>query len=292
MDLLALFTTLRRHKLIVLVVALLMIGGDGYVAFGIPAQYESQAQYVLIAPPAAPTDNAIQRDPSLAKVNANNPYLRLPNPAVVVDILAQRVSGDTVRRQLISKGADKDYTITSTNAIGSGLVIDIVGTGHSAQEARRTLDLVSEVMKVELHEMQKINGADDKYLFQALPINPPTDPTRKVTGTVRSLIAVSAACLVLLFALISIAEAVGPRRTSRIVPYGGPDDDERPQGGRNGSEVPNGLSGQRDRAETGGLGGPERSVPRRVSGNDITVMLPRVSDRDSREPSVRDRKPE
>ncbi|MFD0821483.1 Wzz/FepE/Etk N-terminal domain-containing protein, partial [Micromonospora zhanjiangensis] len=230
MDLLALLTTLRRHKLLVLVVSLIMIAGDAFVAFGIPPQYESQAQFVLIAPPPPPTSTDIQRDPALAKVNADNPYLRLPNPSVVVDILAQRVAGDTVRKQLVAKGADQDYTITSTNAIGSGLVIDIVGTGTSGAQARRTLDLVSEAMATELHEMQKINGADDKYLFQALPINPPADPTRKVTGTVRSLIAVSAACLVLLFALVSIAEAAGPRRTRPVVPRDGRDDDP-PSGG-------------------------------------------------------------
>jgi capsular polysaccharide biosynthesis protein len=296
MDLLALFTTVRRHKLIVLVVALIMIAGDGFVAFGIPAQYESQAQFVLIAPPAPPTDNEIARDPALAKVNADNPYLRLPNPSVVVDILAQRVSGDTVRRQLIAKGADRDYTISSTNAIGSGLVINIVGTGHSAAAARRTLDLVSETMKAELHEMQKINGAADKYLFEALPINPPTDPTRKVTGTLRSLIAVSAACLVLLFALISIAEAVGPRRTRPIVPYGGPDDGGRhtvdpddsrhtagPEGGRHAGNPDN------DRRATGGL---ENGSPRRTPGNDsdLTIVLPRMFVRDPHESSARDPK--
>jgi capsular polysaccharide biosynthesis protein len=291
MDLLALFTTVRRHKLIVLVVALIMIAGDSYVAFGIPPQYESQAQFVLIAPPAAPTESEIERDPTLAKVNANNPYLRLPNPSVVVDILAQRVSGDTVRRQLIAKGADRDYTITSTNAIGSGLVIDIVGTGHSAAAARRTLDLVSETMTVELHEMQKINGAADKYLFEALPINPPTDPTRKVTGTVRSLIAVSAACLVLLFALISIAEAIGPRRTRPIVPLGGPDDGSRhtAEGLTNGRHTAG--SPDHDRRATDGLSNP---APRRTPGNDsdLTVVLPRMFARDPHESSARDPKPE
>ncbi|WBB69599.1 Wzz/FepE/Etk N-terminal domain-containing protein [Micromonospora sp. WMMD812] len=267
MDLLALFTTVRRHKLIVLAVLLIMVGGNAYVAFGIPPQYESTAQYVLIAPPPAPSDAAIERDPSLAKVNANNPYLRLPNPSVVVDVLAQRVSGDNVRRDLIAQGADEDYTISATNAVGSGLVISIVGTGHSAASATQTLQLVSERMKTELHEMQKVDGADDKYLFVALPINPPTDPIRKVTGTIRSLIAVSAACLVLLFGLISIAEAVGPRRTKQVVPA--PDPNVQRGGQRGAPPAPaNRAPAQGGRNES-----------------DLTIVLPRVASNDPQRPT-------
>jgi capsular polysaccharide biosynthesis protein len=216
MDLLALFTTLRRHKLILLVVMLLTAGADAYIVFGIPPQYESKAQYVLINPPAPPTDTQIQRDPSLAKLNTNNPFLRLPTPSVVVDVISQRVTGDTVRRSLLARGADENYQVAPTDALGAGVVIEITGTGRTAQQARHTLDLVSARMKSELHDMQTVDGADEKYLIQALPINPPTDPLRKITGTVRSLIGVTVAGMVLLFALISIAEAIGPRRTKSV----------------------------------------------------------------------------
>ncbi|MET8091052.1 Wzz/FepE/Etk N-terminal domain-containing protein [Micromonospora sp. NPDC005220] len=262
MDLLAMFTTVRRHKLIVLAVLAVLIAGNAFVAFGIPPVYESQAQYVLIAPPPQPSDAAIQRDPTLLKVNANNPYLRLPNPSVVVDVLAQRVSGGLVRQGLISQGADEDYTISSTNAIGSGLVISIVGTGSSPDAATKTLDLVSESMQKELYDMQKVDGADDKYLFQALPINPPTDPTRKVTGTIRSMIAVSAACLVLLFGMISVAEAVGPRRTKQVVPF---DDPDSPRDATEPTKAP--------------------VVPQRANASDLTIVLPRVKGAEQQGPA-------
>lgn len=218
MDLLALFATLRRHKLIVLVVMLLTLGADAYIAFGIPPEYESKAQYVLINPPPPPTDAQIERDPKLAALNTNNPFLRLPNPSVVVDVVAQRVSGDDVRRSLVEQGADEEYLVTPTNAIGAGTVLDITGTGHSAEQATRTLTLVAARMNDELREMQKVDGADDRYLIQALPINPPTDPVRKVTSTMRSLIGVTGAGVVLLFALLSIAEAMGPRRARPVSP--------------------------------------------------------------------------
>jgi hypothetical protein len=218
MDLLALISTVRRHKLIVILVLLLAAGGEAFVLFGIPPQYESKAQYVLINPPAAPTDTEIQRDPGLARLNHDNPYLRLPNPSVVTDVLAQRVGAEGQRRTLRRDGADPDYEIAPTNALGSGLVIEITGTGRSSSQARRTVALVSERMTSELHAMQIVNGADDQFLIKALPVSPATDPERKVTSTVRSLIAVAAAAIVLLFAFVSVAEAIPPRRTKTVQP--------------------------------------------------------------------------
>ncbi|GIH12931.1 Wzz/FepE/Etk N-terminal domain-containing protein [Rugosimonospora africana] len=211
MDLLAIFSSLRRHPLVVVILALLVVGGDAYVLFVIPPSYESQAQYVLIAPPAPPTDAQIAADPALGRLNDNNPYLRLPS-SVVVDVLAQRVSGDAVRRDLIAQGADRNYVISSTNSIGNGLVIQITGTGHSAGQAQGTLNLVAARTKSELQTMQTIDGADSRFLFQVLAINAPTDATRKITGTMRSLIAVTAAGVILIFALISVLEALPTRR--------------------------------------------------------------------------------
>lgn len=253
MDLLALFSSLRRHKVIVLIVLLLTVGGDLFIVLGIPPQYESQAQYVLISPPPLPTDTQIERNPNLGRLNTNNPYLRLPNPSVVVAVLAQRVAGDSVRAQLKAQGADKNYDISATNAIGSGVVIMITGTGQSAAQTSKTLDMVATRMKSELHDMQTVNGADDRYLYQALPINPPTDPMRKVTGPLRSLIAVTAAGVVLLFALISIAEAIGPRRTKRVTGVPRP----REGGDREGTDSEGGDS-------------------------ELTMILPRMFNSDSR----------
>jgi capsular polysaccharide biosynthesis protein len=214
MDLLAIFSSVRRHPLVMLILALLVVCGDAYVLFVIPPTYESQAQYVLISPPAPPTDAQIAANPPLGLLNDNNPYLRLPS-SVVVDVLAQRVSGDAVRRDLIAQGADRNYVISSTNTIGNGLVIQITGTGHSAAQAQHTLDLVANRTKTELQTMQTIDGADSRFLFQVLAINAPTDATRKITGTMRSLIAVTAAGVILMFGFISVLEALPTRRRPR-----------------------------------------------------------------------------
>src|SRR5690348_2270190 len=147
MDLLNIFSTLRRHKVILLVILVLTAGGCAYVVLGIPPQYTTQAQFVVVEPPAPPSDADIQANPELGKLNSNNPYLRMPNPSIVVDVLAQRVSSDTVRQALIDAGADRNYEIASTNTIGSGLVVQITGTGTSSAGATRTLQLVTDRME-------------------------------------------------------------------------------------------------------------------------------------------------
>lgn len=263
MDLLNVFSTLRRHKIILLAILLLTAVGCAYVVLGIPPQYQTQAQYVLVEPPAAPTDEQIQASPALGKLNSNNPYLRMPNPSIVVDVLAQRVSSDNIRQALIDAGADRNYEIASTNTIGSGLVIQITGTGTSPAAASNTLQLVTDRMDVELKAMQKVNGADDRFLFQALPVSPPTPPLRKVTGTLRSLIAVAAAGLVLLFAAISVAEAVPARRQRRV------------------RSVPLTPEGQVYRVESGGReeSQPAHPVEEKANGDretDLTIVLPRL----------------
>lgn len=266
MDLLALFSTVRRHKLIVALVVLLALAGEAFVLFGIPPQYESKAQYVLINPPAAPTEVEIQRDPALGKLNRDNPYLRLPNPSVVTDVLAQRVGAEGVRRSLRDQGADPEYEIAPTNALGSGLVIEITGTGTSSGQTRRTVALVSARMTSELREMQVVNGSDERFLIKALPVSPATDPVRKVTSTVRSLIAVAAAAVVLLFGLVSVAEAIPPRRTKRVRPQESrkpdPDSDPEPE-----PEPAEGAEPKRDRFTD--------------SDSDITILLPRFHESES-----------
>jgi Chain length determinant protein len=214
MDLLAMLASLRRHKWTALAIVVLTLGGMAFVAFGVPPRYESKALYVLVPPPGLPTEGQLKQDPGLAALNSNNPYLRLPNASVVADVLGQRVAGDNVRDELVAQGADKDYEIGPTNLVGGGLGIEIVGTGGSAAAASRTLDLVTQRMLSELRRMQTVDGAADRYLITALPVDAPTEPVRLVTSTIRSIIAVAVAGLVLLFSVLSIAEAARLRRRS------------------------------------------------------------------------------
>ena len=208
MDLFAILESLRRHWVMTVAVAMTTAVTAGGVLFLMPRNYEAMASYVLVNPAPGPSESQLAADPALADINRNNPYMRFSSQATVSQVLAVRVSGDSVRQSLIASGADGDYSIApSVDFGGSGYIIDIVGTGSSPEEAVRTLEAVAQRMQDELRAMQKIFDADDSALITALPIAQPTGARLMLSGTVRSLVGIVSAGVIFLFAAISIAEA-------------------------------------------------------------------------------------
>ncbi|MGY1694440.1 hypothetical protein ACI780_05935 [Geodermatophilus sp. SYSU D00814] len=204
MDLFAILRSIRRHWVITGLVVVLTAAACAWLVLVMPRDYEANASYVLVNPAPPPTDAQIERDPSLAGVNRNNPYLRFANEGTVGQVLSARMSGGTVRDALVGQGADAGYTIGPSPT--SGQIVDIVGTGTSAAEAERTLALVSERMEAELAALQQVYGADPSALITPLPVAEPTGGHVVVSGTIRSLVGVVGAGVILLFAAISIAE--------------------------------------------------------------------------------------
>ncbi|MGX5653815.1 Wzz/FepE/Etk N-terminal domain-containing protein [Geodermatophilus nigrescens] len=208
MDLYAILQSLRRHWVLTVGIAVATAVAIGGVLFLMPRDYEATASYVLVNPDPGPSGSEVPTDPGWTDVNRNNPYLRFANQATVSQVLAARVSGDSVRESLIAAGADSGYSIApSVDFGGSGYIIDIVGTGSSSEEALRTLEVVVQRMQDELRAMQRIFNADDSALITALPVAEPTGARLIVSGTIRSLVGIGGAGVIALFAAISIAEA-------------------------------------------------------------------------------------
>jgi hypothetical protein len=204
-DLLALAASLRRHRIVTLVMLVLTLVGAIGVLKVMPRDFNAYASYVLVNPVPPPTDRDVASNPSLAQGNSNNPYLRFASEGTVGQVLVARLSGDAVRQALVGEGADPGYTVSqSPNSLQ---IMDLVGTGRSAQEAEKTLELMSDRVQAELHAMQQVYGADDSTLITVLPVAPPTDAHLIVSGTVRTLVGVVAAGVLVLFAAISLAEA-------------------------------------------------------------------------------------
>jgi Chain length determinant protein len=216
MDLFAILQSLRRHWVILLVVSLLTVLSAAGVVLVLPRHYEAAASYVLVDPAPAPSDAEIAADPALGEVNRNNPYLRFANQATVGQVLAGRVSADAVREALRAKGADPDYRIApSADFGGSGQVLVLVGTGTSARQADETLQLLTQRMVQELSAMQKVYGADDSATITSLPVAAPSPARAVVSGTVRTLVGIVAAGVIVLFTAITIAEARTAGRSAR-----------------------------------------------------------------------------
>ena len=215
MDLFAILRSIRRHWLITTLVVAFTGAACAWVIVVMPRDYQAQASYVLVNPAPTPSDMEIELKPSLAGINRNNPYLRFANEGTVGQVLSARMTGGTVRDALVGRGADPGYTIAPSPT--SAQIIDIVGTGSSAAEAERTLALVSERMQAELEALQRVYGADSSALITPLPVAEPTGGYAVVSGTIRSLVGVLGAGVIVLFAAISIAEGRAALRPEQDV---------------------------------------------------------------------------
>jgi hypothetical protein len=108
---LVIFNGLWRHKIITFFIGALTGAGVFYVLAVVKPVYEASASYAFFNPPGAPSQSAIDRDPSLADISPDNPFTRFADQSVVVDILARSVSSTPARRLLVAAGADKRYTV-------------------------------------------------------------------------------------------------------------------------------------------------------------------------------------
>ncbi len=221
MDLLSIWRTVWRHRLALLPVVLLTVAGSVYVTFFVPSLYEATASYVLVNPPAPPTEAEIREDPSLAEVDTDNPFLRFDS-SVVINIVSRRVSTDETRELLRDEGADIRYEVAPSARYGfASPIIDIRGVGDSPDEAIVTAEIAGRAVNDELLALQEAQGVNPTYMITTLPVEVPLDARERVSSRLRSLIAVVGLGGVLLFTVISVLQALDKRRAERA-PKPGP----------------------------------------------------------------------
>src|SRR6188768_3793394 len=114
MDLLAVWRTLTRRKLIVVPLVLLIAYGCYYVVYERPSVYEADTSLLLVIPRRAPSPEEIAQDPSLQGANYDNPYTRIYDPGVVVNIVSSMLDTDGTRAAVANSGGDPRYTVGQT----------------------------------------------------------------------------------------------------------------------------------------------------------------------------------
>jgi capsular polysaccharide biosynthesis protein len=216
MSLLLIFQKIWRYKLVTLPVAAFVLVGAFYVIAVKAPAYEASSTLILVNPPAPPSDTAIARDPSLAHVDADNPYTRYSDQSVVVQVLAGRLSSDDARQALTREGADPTYTVAPSPEFGfSAPIVQITGTGSSAAAAVKTANLVGLAVKRELDRMQAVQNVAPRYRIVTQQVVAPHRATLKASGKLRALVAVCVLGTLLLFLAVSIADAVTALRAER-----------------------------------------------------------------------------
>ena len=97
MDPLTMLNTLWRHKWVVSPIVLVTLLACAYMFLFAPRTYEATVTYALTAPDV-PSSFQLEHDAELAKLNANNPYLRSSDSS----LLTRRLLSPSFQTRLMS----------------------------------------------------------------------------------------------------------------------------------------------------------------------------------------------
>lgn len=220
MDPLTVLRTVWHHKLVVIPVMLITLLAAAYVfQFG-PRNYESTLSYALVNP-KLPTEKEIDTHPELGALNSDNPFLRSSDPALITEVLIARLNSKEMGKILEDSGLSSDYSV-ARGLNGNGFVVTIAGTGDSESLAYDTTKALGKVFEENLRAVQKVNGAEDRFLFTAFVVNPSDKATEQFSSRLRSVIMVLLGGAVLMFGAVSLARSLETMRSRRVsaVPAG------------------------------------------------------------------------
>jgi hypothetical protein len=203
-----------RYKLATLPILVFVLIGSFYVVAIKTPVYEASSTYNLLPALPPPTADQIAADPRLGRIDTNNPYTRYSDQSVVVQVLASRLSSDAARAELVSHGADPGYVVAPSVELGyTAPILQVTGTGPTAQEAITTANLVGDAAKRELKASQDKVAPD--YRITMHPVVLAHDAQLKASGQLRALVGVWAIGGILLFVVVSVADAVSALRRDR-----------------------------------------------------------------------------
>jgi hypothetical protein len=228
MDPLAVLRTVWRQKWFAIPALVIGIAAAVFVYSEGPRTYDSTQSFAL-ANPRVPTEKEIDADPSLLELNSDNPYLRSSDPNLVANVVITRLNSSETSESLESMGLSTDYTVTS-GALGGGLVVSVSAGGDSPDESLAAVDELGQMLTTYLHEVQTVNGAEERFLFTAINVSAPSTPTEQLSSRIRTVIIVGIAGVALVFAAISLGTWIDSIRTKRAVRRARGDDkpDEEP----------------------------------------------------------------
>jgi hypothetical protein len=241
MDLLSIARKVWRYKLVTVPVVLLVLCGAVYVVAVKEPVYEASSSFILINPPAPPTAEDIARDPSLGRINADNPYTRFSDQSVMIEVLSSTMSSESAQRALLKAGADPRYEVVPTSSFGySSPIVKVTAQGPTPEVAVASAKLVGKALTAELTRMQQAEGVDPDYRIKAQQVEFPDRAQLKASGQLRMLVGVLVLGAVLLFVVVSVADALTSlraERRARTAPPGAaagggpwPPRDDRPEG--------------------------------------------------------------
>ena len=214
MDLISIAEILWRRKLITIPVIILTALAAFYVVKVKPPVYQAQSS-LLMVPPSPPTAAQIAADPALAKINSNNPYINYGDLSVIADTLIDVVTDPANEQVLVAQGADPRYELTLSTDYGNPPIIDITGIGRTPAIAIRSAQLVTKAAQQDLVTLQSSQGVNSIYMIKGTQLVTPAQASQSVSSKLRTLIAVLAMGILVLFVGVSLIEAIEKRRSQK-----------------------------------------------------------------------------
>jgi len=260
--------TLWQHRLVSIPILVLTLASAFYIYQFAPRSYESSSTYAMINPDT-PSQLDIVRNPSLGKLNSKNPYLRSSDPSLIVQVLITRLTDGSMADKLKEQGLSSDYTVSRGAGGTNGFLVDITGIADTPEKSFATTRALGSTLVKDLRDTQKVNGADDSYLFTAILVAPPDKATEQFSSRLRSLIAVFLAGAVLMFGAVSIARSVSMSRTRPTAQGGTPEAGTRRRARKRVAGIPTSPAPQDSGgAGAGTAGGDEMLGPASKDGDD------------------------
>jgi len=215
-DLLLIARKIWLHKFATLPILALTVLGAVMVLVVKGPVYQASSTHILINPPTPPSAEDVARDPALGRINADNPYTRFPDQSVGGQVLASALTSESARRELVAAGADRRYSVAPTAEFGySAPIIKVVGVGPSPEVAIATTKLVDRAVIRQLDRMQQAEGVDEHYRITTQQVDFPDSAELQASGQLRALVGVLALGTLLLFVVVSVADALAQLREGR-----------------------------------------------------------------------------
>lgn len=209
------FRVLWRSKWVALPILLATLAAVFYVLQLAPRRYESTMTYAVINP-QVPSQEQLNNDPALRKLNSNNPYLRSSDNSLIVQSLITKLNDKSSQDALKQEGHSSEYEVTRGGGGNYNFLVDIQGVSSSPTDTVATTTAVGKLLEQDLYSIQKVEGADDTYLFTSLVVSPPSNATEQFSSRLRSAIAVAVAGLVLMFGVVAFMHMLRRRRRPEL----------------------------------------------------------------------------
>lgn len=213
MDPLAVVRTIWRMKWFAVPAILITIAVAAAVYFYGPRTYESTISYALVNP-KIPTEAQLEADPGLADLNADNPYLRSSDPNLVANVVITRLNAPGTADYLKQMGLGTEF-LANPGVGGGGLIVSITASGDTEAQSLATIHELGTLFEGNLHDIQTINGADERYLFTSIVVAEPDRATEKLSSRIRTVIMVALGGVILIFGSISLGTWVESAKRNR-----------------------------------------------------------------------------